>query len=288
MNEQDFQLLLTLEKTKNITHAADILYVTQSSLSKRITQLERELKVQLLLRSRQGIRFTPEGETVLHHIHHVVGELTNMRGALHNIEAEVSGTLRAGVSVNFSQYRLPDILAKYRQLYPRVTTNVTTEHSRNLYLRLMNQELDIAILRGEFPWTGAKKLLSQEKICIITTEEQQHIPLTELPFIGRVTDSSFERSLIRWFHEQNLPLSTEGITVDNIGTCVEMVKRGLGWSAVPEIGLSDFTGILRPMVFADGTPFIRATYLMYHEFALSLRQVKAFIELTESMEASHE
>ena len=56
MDERDFELLDILEKTKNITHAADLLYVTQSSLSKRITAIENELGVTLLIRSRQGRR----------------------------------------------------------------------------------------------------------------------------------------------------------------------------------------------------------------------------------------
>ena len=66
MDERDFELLTALDKTKNITHAADLLYVTQSSLSKRINAIEQELDIKLLIRSRQGIHFTPEGEIVLH------------------------------------------------------------------------------------------------------------------------------------------------------------------------------------------------------------------------------
>ena len=37
-----------------------------------------------------------------------------------------------------------------------------------------------------------------------------------------------------------------GFCVDSITTCVEMVKRGLGWGIVPEIGLNDFDGCVRP------------------------------------------
>ena len=59
MDEQDFTLLQVLGRTRNITHAADELYITQSSVSKRIRQMERELGLTLLLRSRQGIQFTP-------------------------------------------------------------------------------------------------------------------------------------------------------------------------------------------------------------------------------------
>ena len=62
MDEKDFELLEVLDETRNITHAADKLYMTQSALSKRIKSMEQELGVEILLRSRQGIRFTPAGE----------------------------------------------------------------------------------------------------------------------------------------------------------------------------------------------------------------------------------
>lgn len=58
MDEKDFELLRVLDETRNITHAADRLYITQSALSKRIKAMERELGADILLRSRQGIRFT--------------------------------------------------------------------------------------------------------------------------------------------------------------------------------------------------------------------------------------
>ena len=62
MDEKDYELLHALDETRNITHAADKLYMTQSALSKRIKALEQELGVEIVLRSRQGIRFTPAGE----------------------------------------------------------------------------------------------------------------------------------------------------------------------------------------------------------------------------------
>ena len=59
MEEKDFELLQTLADSRNITKAADKLYITQSTLSKRIRSIERELGIELRLRSHQGIRFTP-------------------------------------------------------------------------------------------------------------------------------------------------------------------------------------------------------------------------------------
>ena len=54
MDEKDYELLHALDETRNITHAADKLYMTQSALSKRIKALEQELgAVWKLLRIRR-------------------------------------------------------------------------------------------------------------------------------------------------------------------------------------------------------------------------------------------
>ena len=50
MDEKDYELLHALDETRNITHAADKLYMTQSALSKRIKALEQELGVEIVLR----------------------------------------------------------------------------------------------------------------------------------------------------------------------------------------------------------------------------------------------
>ena len=79
MDEKDFELISILGETGNITKAADRLYITQSALSKRIKAIEKNLGVQLLLRSRQGIRFTPEGEAVLNSCREAAVVLEKMR-----------------------------------------------------------------------------------------------------------------------------------------------------------------------------------------------------------------
>ena len=112
MDEKDFELLEVLDETRNITHAADKLYMTQSALSKRIKSMEQELGVEILLRSRQGIRFTPAGEKVLEHSRAALKQMEQLRRGLDAMQGEVCGTLKAGVSVNFSYYRLPEVLTR--------------------------------------------------------------------------------------------------------------------------------------------------------------------------------
>lgn len=279
MDEKDFDLLQALADSKNITKAAEKLYITQSALSKRIRAIEQELGVELLLRSHQGIRFTPAGETVLAHCRQASRELAQMRRNLDALQGETCGTLNAGISINYALYRLPDVMAAYHKAYPKVKLQITTDQSRNLYRKMMEGSLDMAVIRGEFPWDGMQFLLSQENMVVICARELENQPLSDCLYISRKTDPMLESMTLRWRKENGLEHQSEVFCVDSITTCVEMVKRGLGWGIVPEIGLNGFSGCVRPCVFENGEPFVRKTYLMCQKEALALPQVSAFVEL---------
>ena len=281
MDERDYALLDILGQTGNITRAADRLFITQSALSKRIQGIERELGVQLLLRSRQGVRFTPEGEIVLNACHNVVNSLSQMRQELGRAKGKVFGTLNVGVSLNYAFYCLPDILVKFRSSYPEVELNITTGQSRRLVAMLQDGSIDLAILRGEHIWEGARVLLRRENICLIAPCEVTDDELGSMPYISRRTDADFERTLTNWMHENGIRPQLGGVHVDNIRTCVEMVARNLGWSVVPEICLGGFHGYIRPIRFANGASFVRSTYLMYNTPLLTLPQARAFVSLVE-------
>ena len=55
MDEKDYELLLDLNETKNITKTAQKLYMTQPAITKRIQKMEEELQCTLFLRSKKGI-----------------------------------------------------------------------------------------------------------------------------------------------------------------------------------------------------------------------------------------
>lgn len=278
MDEKDFELLHVLNETRNITRAADRLYITQSALSKRIRSIEREVGAEIMLRSRQGIRFTPAGELVLARSAAAARELDELRLGLSEMKDEVSGTLNAGISINYAQYRLPDTLAAYHKQYPKVRLHITTGQSRHLYRQLLDGSLDMAILRGDYTWDEGKFLLSQESICVICNHEFENTPLSQFLYISHKTDPVLAGLMTQWMRENNLSGDQAGICVDSITACVEMVRRGLGWGLLPNICLGDYDGCIRPCVFANGEPFIRRTYILFQQEALRLPQVSTFIE----------
>lgn len=277
MEERDFELLRLLKFNGNITHAAEKLYTSQSALSKRIQQLEKDLGVTLFIRSKQGVLFTPEGEEVLKRSLLAASELRLMRENIVSMKHFLSGTLRVGISINYAQYKMGDVLAGFIKKYPKVNLHIGTGKSRNIYKQMVQGDIDLAIIRGEYSWHHHKSLLERERICLIHAEPINLLDLSHLPYIGRKTDLEFEREISQWFHENQIKTRTEGLFVDNVSTCVDLVERGVGWAIVPEICIQNFQGHILPLSFSNGEPFVRSTYLVASENGSNLPQVKAFM-----------
>ncbi|HLQ39591.1 MAG TPA: LysR family transcriptional regulator [Tetragenococcus sp.] len=279
MDERDFEILIAIDRSKNITLAAESLFITQSALSKRISAIEDELGAQILIRSRKGVYFTTEGEEILRNIEIVSDTLQQMRNHLISARGIIAGKLNAGISFNYTLYQLPHLLANYHQKFPEVTMHISTENSIKLYEQLLNGAIDVAIIRGDFPWNGKKILLNKEKICAIKSRKNRNKKMQELQYIGRKTDLPFEREVIRWLQENSIDSSKQRVYVDNLTACVELVKVTDSWTIVPEICLNDFDGEVFPLKFANGKPFVRSTYLMYSDIVEQLPQVREFIHL---------
>ena len=240
MDEQDIELLKTLIDTQNITKTAKKLYTTQSSLTKRIQKMEQDLGCQL--------------------------------------QGEICGSLKIGVSVNIARYKLPAVLKTFMKKYPKVDIYVTTMQSTQLYRALADNEISIALVRGNFNWQDGDVILSREPVCLVRNQEMAELSLKDIPYIGRHTDSPFYDRIEQWKQENGCANCRTQLWIDDISSCLEMVENGIGWSILPEICLKNYKGSITPLFFQDGSPFIRTSHILYKSHYFELPQVRAFIQ----------
>ncbi len=279
MDKRDYELLLALNQYKNITKAAQALYMTQPAITKRIQKLEEELHCSLLIRSKRGVIFTPAGESILPYARSILKNMEQMEELAAASQDYICGTLKLGCSLNYAHYCLPAILKDYTDRYPKVEVHITTGQSRHLYKMLAREEISLAILRGEYEWEGKKILLSSEPMCLICSNADVNRPLSDYPCISHNTDSGLNSQLFSWLEAKGLSGIHQNFQIDSIDTCKEMVRYGLGWSILPSICLNDFDGYKEPLCWQDGTPFVRNTYLLCQPTSDRLPQVKKFLEL---------
>ncbi len=129
---------------KNFTKAAQSLYVSQPSLSKQVAQLEHEIGVQLFVRSKKGVTFTPAGAVLFE-------ELTSVKQLLKGAfeKARQSG-LGANAVINIGCLEamdtdafLPKMLEQLKQHHPSVDISLERHSFKILRERLITGALDV-------------------------------------------------------------------------------------------------------------------------------------------------
>lgn len=287
MNEQDLYFLQDLYRIRNITRVAQLHYLSQPAMTKRIRRIEEELGCQLVLRSKRGITFTPAGEMVVRHSRSMTLLSEQLHASLNRLQGVVGGTLSIGVSLNYSRYRLPAALRRYQELYPLVDIEVMTGHSDDLYQMMLDDRLSVAIIRGNHPWSEGSLLLSSEPICLVCSRENISRPLSDYPYIGHQSDADLSQLTERWLIEHGLPPAAK-LRINDIASCRELAAAGVGWAIIPQICLDDFEGGITPLRLADGTPLERKTYILYRHSQLELQQVKCFFDILQECERSRQ
>lgn len=277
MNEKDWLILKILSEELSITKASQKLFISQPALSYRIKQIEKSLNVKIIIRSKKGIQFTTEGEVVLDYALDMLLRLSRVKDEISNSLNGVQGKLRLGVTSNYALYKLPSILQEFLQKYPNVLVNVTTGRSSDIMQLLQKEEVHLGIVRGNHLWSEEKILLDREKLCIISKRKVNTENLPSIPRIDYKTDKTLSTTLESWWHHKFQQAPNITMIVDNMETCKEMVKHGLGYAIVPQLCIKSSDEFFIEIVSSTSI-YNRDTWLVYRESLNKLSLIKAFIE----------
>lgn len=279
MYERDWIILQTLYKEKNITKASQKLYISQPALTNRLQQLEKEFGVKIVNRGRRGVQFTPQGEYLAKCTSELLLTIQKIKENVLNMEDNITGTLRLGVSTFFTDYMLPNVLKQFKNQFPNIEFKVTTGFSSDIAHLIHSQEVHIAIVKGDYNWNDQKQLLFDETICIASKEEIDVQNLPNLPRIIYHTDPLLKNTIDHWWSESFNQPPHVSIEVDKADTCKKMVINGLGYAILPSMILNDANDLHKTAIKTpDGKPIVRNTWMLYHEDSLKLNIVKAFVD----------
>lgn len=236
--------LIAVADYRNFTKAASVLCLTQPAVSHHISQLEDELGVSLFIRKKNGLELTPEGEIVVRYARRMSVLYNKLRKELTDIEKQPA-KLCVGITHTAESNLTTEALARCSSEADGFSIMVVTDTINNLYNRLENYELDLAIVEGTgSPQSFSSLVLNTDfLVCVMSSENHLSgnamITLSELrnePMILRLPSSA---TRIQFDSElRNLGDAPENyniiLEVDNIATIKDLVKKNLGISVLPQ------------------------------------------------------
>lgn len=279
MNDKDWMILSVLNEERNITKAAERLFISQPALSYRIHQLEDYFGSHLFIRNRMGLQLTPQGEFVVGYAQKMIKQLQEAKETIQAMETEVKGTIKLGASSTVSRYMLPGMLRSFLNEYPKVEVNVVTGFSSDVEQKLAAGDIHIAIIRGDRHWHEKKMLLTSEPLLVASKKPVDIEELPELPGIYYKTDSSLKDLIDNWWKSIFNKPTRITMAVDNLETCKEMVKMELGYAILPGVCLQDEKELFaQPLYHANGEPVKRETWVCCRDSSLHFAAVKSFFD----------
>ena len=129
MNTSDLNLFIRIVETGSITETANQLSITPAAVSSALKRLEKQLDVQLLIRTTRQLRITPQGEQFLFHCRQALASLEQGRIAAHQTQGKVSGKLRLSVPSDLGRNTLLLWIEELLNEHPLLSIDLTVGDS---------------------------------------------------------------------------------------------------------------------------------------------------------------
>lgn len=119
-----YRVFYTVATCKNISKAAELLFISQPAISKSIKKLESALGVPLFIRNSRGVRLTGEGSIFFEHVQNAMTELSLGKNLLDKIKANEYGVVKMSVSTTLCKHLLIPHLKTYIQMNPHIKIQI--------------------------------------------------------------------------------------------------------------------------------------------------------------------
>lgn len=223
-------------REENITKAAQLLHVTQPTLSRQLMQLEEELGVKLFDRSSHRIILTSEGMLLKRRAQEILTLAERARGELEQKDETLSGLVTVGSGELQSVNELSGLIADFRNRHPLVTFDIYSGNTEGIKTRIVSGTLDIGLLlepvdtsRYEFIRFNTKEqwgVLVSEKSELAKKKYVTAEDLIDYPILAPISDP-IRNELSNWFGDHAKQMNVVS-TYNLLYNSAIMVQNGVG------------------------------------------------------------
>lgn len=271
MNDKNYSYFLTIAELRNLSKAAEKLYVSQPSLSQYLNRLENELGIKLFDRSKSPLRLTYAGEKYLEHIKKTLEMNRQILAELDDIKMNYRGKLKIGINTQRGAYMLPDIIPIFRSQFPNIELELREGSSDYLESLILKDEIDFCFLNlTNYSDHFSYEHLMHEKIFLaayknhpivkdISTsiENPTNVDLSifkDQPFISLMKTQNLSTLVNNLFGKYGLKQNI-AIETSNLTTAMNLVSANAGYfTFVPEVYAKHSLNVDRLSFFTVDTP----------------------------------
>ena len=296
MDIQQLRLAEAVAKYLNFSLAADSCYISQSSLSQQIANLEKELGTRLFNRSTRQVTVTEAGEAFLKEAKDILQHMDTLEHTMSLYSNLLVGTLNIAAITSLECIHFSDLVADFYSRYPSLTLNIDSGESLTILENLEKGNISVAFTAlpsiGQYPQLRFTRLGSDEYDLVVAKSHplarRKIVDLSELANERFIMHQDGQAAFVNCMEA----LGKAGIRprivcrISSTSVALGLVRAGIGVSFLPSDDLSHhrMAGITTLKL---KTPIIKQVVMATSKNAKASRLVSTFCDFTENWVREH-
>ncbi|GAD28807.1 hydrogen peroxide-inducible genes activator [Photobacterium leiognathi] len=285
--------LVTLSETRHFGEAAKKCFVSQSTLSSGIQNLEDLLDCQLIERDNKSLVFTSMGEEVVVRSRELLARSQDLIELSRSSGDGMEGPLRVGCIPTIAPFLLCDLVQEVNRLYPKLNLLLREDTTTNLLAALRNGEMDVLILALPVEINGmSSKVVGRDAFKMVISKNQAERVSVPLRYADLPDESVFLLEKEHCLTEHAVSacrLTTKEkinpFTATSLHTLVQMVANGLGTTFIPQMaiehGILDNQNLV--VIEPPGQAAFREIGLVWRPTSSRLKTFEKLAEIVETL-----
>ena len=239
-NLNDLAVFLVACETKNFSQAGRQLHLSQPAISQTIYGLEKHFGTKLFLRQGRSIDLTEIGQALRPMAQELVSAARRMEESVFSLQGEVVGEFEVGCSTASGKYLLPNLIARFRRLYPLVRINVMVSSRNSVINKLISGTVAMGISsrRIDHRKLDYQEFFTDEVILVVPAGHRWADYRKIYP-----DDLLDEPMLLREESAGTLEVLKKGLLEHDISMDMLKVAMGLGNAEAIEIAVEEGIGV---------------------------------------------
>ena len=249
MTLKQIDYALAVAKNLHFKKAADACFISPSTLSNAITELETQLGVKIFERDNKKVIVTSLGQEILKKAQQIKLDVQDIKELAKQNSQALNHPISLGIIPTVSPYFLPLILPTIQKEFPNLTLRIEELQSQFLVKKLKEGELDMAILALPYDLKGLISLkFWEEDFYLVSHKENKNAGATE------IKANQLDQSKLMLLDDGHClkdhildacniaNTSKHSLKASSLLTLIQLVKGQMGSTLVPQMALKELVG----------------------------------------------
>ena len=298
MDIRVLRYFLTVAREESFSRAAEVLYLSQPTLSRQIRDMEEELGVQLLTRTNRNVILTPEGQRVRKRAQEIVDLMDRTQEEFSNLEGEVAGEIQIGCGETQIMREVAKVAIPLQQEHPGIRYNLFSANADAVMERLDKGLLDFGLMFEPFdmrrydtlllPFSDTVGFLMQDSHHLARRKSLRMEDVLDVPLILPSQGQSISQSAAIMNHDFDVSRLHVVCHYNLLFNAAIMVEQGMGIALCLDhlADTTEHTGLTFRPLYPQQVNRLRLVWKKYQIFSpaaeLFLRRMRQAFETAEN------